>query len=255
MHNKLNAIPKELESLKESIQDIYYLGNTELLNKRKFTIIGSRKPNPYAQALTKEIANKISKKGGVIVSGGALGIDILAHISAMPNTIMVSPSSLDIIYPKANTKTIKQMQKDSLLLSQFSSTYTPHRFSFLERNKLVVSLGELVIIPYADMQSGSMQSARYAISNNIPIYVFPHRMNESKGTSMLIKENLANVIWDIDEFIQDIFGDCQQSSDEILEFCKTNPFFEDALLRFGDIIFEYELDGKIIRSNGRIEVV
>lgn len=255
MHNKLDTLPKELESL-NNIQDIYYIGDTELLNRRKFTIIGSRKPNSYAQALTKEIANKISKKGGVIVSGGALGTDIIAHISAMPNTIMISPSSLDIIYPLTNARTIKQMQQDSLILSQFKPTYIPHRFSFLERNKLVVSLGELVIIPYADIQSGSMQSARYAISNNIPIYVFPHRMHESKGTTSLIKKGLANIIWDIDEFIRDIFGDLEQeNSNEILEFCKTNPFFEEAFLKFGDIIFEYELEGKIIRKNGRIEVV
>ena len=72
------------------------------------------------------------------------------------------------------------------------------------------------------------------------------------------------MIWDIDEFVE-LLGfqeECKQDSanqtiavkDEVLEFCKGNPLFEEAFLKFGAVLFEYELEGKICRHNGRIEV-
>ncbi|MDE5591897.1 MAG: DNA-protecting protein DprA [Helicobacter sp.] len=252
---ELEKIPKELEHLK--LQKLYYCGNLELMSRRKITIIGSRNPNVYAQSFTKEIASRIVQCGGVVVSGGALGVDIIAHASALPSTIMVSPSSLDIIYPKTNQKIIQRIYQESLIFSQFPPSYFPRRYSFLERNKLVVGFGECVIIPQADSKSGSMQSARYALKMGKKIYVPPHRLRESEGTQRLAKNGYAKVIWDIDSFMEDFFGECLEvkAHDEILEFCQKNPFFEEAFLKFGEILFEYELEGKIRRINGRIEVV
>lgn len=252
---ELFDVPLELQHL--NLQKIYYVGNLSLLNKRKVTILGSRNPSIYAQHFTQEIAKKISYYGIVIVSGGALGIDIIAHSFSLPLTIMIAPSSLDIIYPKTNSQIIQRMYKESLVLSQFSPSYHPKPYSFLERNKLVVSLGECIILPQANLKSGSMQSVKYALSLKKKIYVIPHRLGESEGTQYLAKEGLAEIIWNIDEFLEKLFGKRvnNQSKDEVLEFCKHNPFFDEALLKFGAKIFEYELEGKIRRNNGRIEVV
>lgn len=263
----LPHIPQELAHL--NLKQIFYRGNLELLQKRKITIVGSRNPNPYAQSFTQMLARKLSQKGVVVVSGGALGIDIIAHKNALPHTIMVSPSSLEIIYPKTNAKIIEQISKESLILSQFESPYKPHAFSFLERNKLVVSLGECIVIAQADLGSGSMQSAQYALEYNKPIFVPPHHLGQSQGTQSLAKKGEAQVIWDIDEFVEslgvfdkslgqdplDKDSKLESQSDEVLEFCKSNPLFEEAFLKFGAILFEYELEGKINRCNGRIEVL
>ena len=134
----LSTIPLELQHLK-NLKTLYYHGNLQLLQQRKIAIIGSRNPNPYAQNFTKEISKKISPYA-TIISGGALGIDILAHSAALPNTIMVSPSSLDIIYPKTNQKIIQEIYQKGLMLSQFSPPYIPKHYSFLERNKIIISL-------------------------------------------------------------------------------------------------------------------
>lgn len=258
-YSVLPAIPKELSHLK--LERIFYCGNLDLLQRRKITIVGTRNPNPYAQNLTQILAHRLSQRGMVIVSGGALGTDIIAHQYALPNTIMISPASLDIIYPQTNAKIIQQIYENALVLSPFGSPYKPRRFSFLERNKLVVSLGECVIIPQADLQSGSIQSANYALSLGKQIFVLPHQIGQSQGTQSLAKSGKAQVIWDIDEWIESL-GLCEETKqdskdiakDEILEFCKNNPLFEQAFLRFGAILFEYELEGKIVRHNGRIEV-
>lgn len=261
----LPTIPQELTHL--NLKNIFYCGNLELLQRRKITIVGSRNPNPYAQSFTQTLAQKLASKGAVVVSGGALGTDIIAHKNALPHTIMVSPASLDIIYPKTNAKIIEQIYKESLILSQFEPPYKPHAFSFLERNKLVVSLGECIVIAQADLNSGSMQSARYARDSDKPIFVPPHHLGQSQGTQTLAKNGIAQVIWDIDEFVESLWisdknldeslakdSKLESPKDEILEFCKGNPLFEEAFLKFGAILFEYELEGKIHRCNGRIAI-
>lgn len=123
-----------------------------------------------------------------------------------------------------------------------------------------------MIIAQADLKSGSMRSAQYALENNKPIFVPPHHIGQSQGTQNLAKNGKAQVIWDIDEFVKSLgffdeyskgnFLEKEKSQkDEILEFCKSNPLFEEAFLKFGSILFEYELEGKISRHNGRIEIL
>lgn len=88
------------------------------------------------------------------------------------------------------------------------------------------------------------------------IYVLPHRINESLGTNELIKEGSAKVIYDIDQFIEEFTKTTLQkeNSDDFLEFCKTNPTFDEALLKYDSLVYEYELDGQIQIKNGFINL-
>ena len=84
------------------------------------------------------------------------------------------------------------------------------------------------------------------------IFVLPHRIGESDGTNKLLLEKKAEAIYDIDNFISIFSQDNSQTiqRDEFLEYCKTNPFYNEAVLKFGGKLFEYELNGKIVIKNG-----
>ncbi len=194
-------------------------------------------------------------QAGNAASLGALGVDIIAHTYAFPRTIMFSPAGLDIIYPKSNAKMIKQMMEQALVMSEYDKGYMPHQYSFLDRNRLVIGLSDYVVIPQADMMSGSMQSARIAMKLNKPLFVLPHRIGESEGTNHLLAQGKAQGIYNIDDFIESIFGaSVSRCDDEVLLFCANNPSFEEAFARFGEKIYEYELEGKIMRESGTIRV-
>lgn len=249
------CLPAEFKDLSSPPQKLFYKGRLSLLdNAHKIAIVGTRKPNPYTKTFIATLASKVSYSGGVVVSGGALGVDILAHTNAFPHTIMFSPSSLEILYPKSNAGMISKMMEQALVLSEYEKDYMPHKYSFLDRNRLVIALAQAVIIPQADLYSGSMQSAKIALELGRPIYVLPHRIGESEGTNTLLKQNLARAIYSVDEFIKSLFDNPEQrqETDEILEFCALAPSFEEALEKFGSVIYEYELEGKIIREAGII---
>ncbi|RAX55341.1 hypothetical protein CCY99_01190 [Helicobacter sp. 16-1353] len=260
--NTLEKIPESLLKLKSPPKKLYFIGDTKLLDNFKVAIVGTRKPNQYTKNITALLAQKISKYA-TIVSGGAIGVDCIAHTNSFPNTIMISPSSLEIIYPKENMRLIKNIAKDALILSEYEKNYMPQKYSFLERNRIVIALSDIVILPQGDINSGTSSSARIAEILNKLIFTLPHRYKESQLTNHLIEQGKAKAIYDIDNFIKENipFIESQVESqvesttnDEILDFCKNAPSFEMAFSKFGNKILEYEFLGLLERKGNIITI-
>jgi len=221
--------------------NLFYKGDLELLNKPKIAIVGSRKASKYTKEITFLLAKKLSKKF-TIISGGALGVDTEAHKGAYPNTILVSPSSLDIIYPKSNENLIKDIYQNSLAISEYEKNYRPFKHTFLQRNRIIVALSEFIIITEANIKSGSMRSFEWAKKYGKKVFVLPHRINESSGTRHLASTNEADVIWDIDEFCENLGI---KDNQKILNL-------NAALKKYGSRIYEMELNGEVIIKNGKV---
>ncbi len=247
----------ELDAMSKYPKKLFYIGNKELLKKRKVSIVGSRRPINYVKNSTFEIASKLSQRGICIVSGAAMGVDALSHRGAgAKNTIAVMGNGLDIRYPTVNKSLIESIEKNGLTLSQFENDQKATPWSFVQRNEIVVALGEVLIVTQADMKSGSMRSVEFAQKMGKKIYVLPHRIGESDGTNYLLEKNMAEPIYDIDSFA-DMFGMKEKVyyEDEFTLFCKTSPSYDEAVLKFGEKIFEAELEGSIVVKNGKIIIV
>jgi len=144
-----------------------------------------------------------------------------------------------------------------LALSEYDEGEPPLAYRFLERNRIVVGLCEALVVAQADFKSGSMQSARLANELKIPVYVLPQRMGESDGTNFLLANKKAELIDDYHKFAS-LFGEIKEqekTSDEILEFCENGVSLDEVLAKFGDIIYEYELEGLVEISNLRVKSV
>jgi DNA processing protein len=257
---KLNFNIPELETMKKYPQELFYIGNIELLHKRKISIVGTRKPTQYTKQYTYEIAQRLSKNNICIVSGGAMGVDALAHQGAGEhNTIMIAATGLDQRYPAVNKNLIQSIEQEGLLMSQFPPATPSQRYNFPIRNELVVALGEAVIVTQADENSGTMRSVEFALQQNKPIYVLPHRLGESLGTQQLLKTGQAQAIYNLDAFCAQFKPNtqtkvCNDIQDQFLEYCKTSPTYEEALKLYTQKVYEYELMGLIEIKEGYIVV-
>ena len=241
----------ELQYMHKKPKNIWYSGNSELLFKKKVSIVGTRRPNSYTKDYTYKLASTLAKRGVVIVSGAAMGVDAIAHRGAgAKNTIAVMANGLDIKYPAVNKNLIEDIEREGLLLSFFEPGFKATKWSFVLRNELVVALGDILIVSEADLNSGSLRSVEYALEMNKEIYVLPHRLSDSLGTNNLLKEGLAKAIYDIDEFANR-FGKLEQKEDEFLKFISLNPTLDEALEKFGQRVYEAELEGIINIENGK----
>ncbi|MBD3829136.1 MAG: DNA-protecting protein DprA [Arcobacter sp.] len=254
MIKKIEFKIEELSSMKKYPNEIFYIGNTELLKRKKISIIGTRRPNSYTKEFTYKLSSKLSLNDICIVSGAAMGVDSIAHQGAKSNnTIAVVANGLDIRYPSVNKNLIIDIEKNGLMLSTYKEKEKAKNYTFILRNELVVALGDILIVTEADINSGSLSSIDFALKMKKEIYTIPHRLNESLGTQELVKRNLIKVIYDIDEFVEKITNKkLSKTDDEVLLFCKTNPTYESAISKFPNEILEYELDGKINIKNGKI---
>lgn len=258
MISSVNFLIPELNLMQKYPKELFFIGNTNLLKRKKISIVGTRRPSAYTREFTHKLASKLSQNGICIVSGAAMGVDSIAHSAAgSNNTIAVVANGLDIKYPSVNKNQIIDIEKNGLMISSFKEGEKARNYTFVLRNEIVVALGEKLIVTEADIGSGSMTSVEFALKQNKEIFVLPHRINESLATNELIKKGLAKAIFDIDEFIEGVVGVglFKQNLDEILEYCKTSPLYDEALQKYPEKILEYELDGKIKIENGKIFLI
>ena len=243
----------ELDLMKKYPPQLFYEGNLSLLKRPKVSIVGTRSPSTYTRQFTYVLSKALVKRGVCIVSGAAMGVDTIAHEGAGPeNTIAVVASGLDIRYPVINQLLIESIEQQGLILSQFNEGFRATGWSFVVRNELVVALGSILIVAEADLNSGSMRSVEYALKMGKEIWVLPHRLDESLGTNKLLLEGKAQMINDVETFASR-FGQAVQSNivkDDFFYFCQTSPTFDDIVAKFGDRVYEAELEGSITIHNG-----
>ena len=165
-------------------------------------------------------------------------------------------------YPAINKKLIAKIESKGLVLSQFEKGIKARNYSFVLRNEIVVALGDILIVTEASRNSGSLTSINYALKMNKKVYTLPHRINESLGTQDLVNSKKIEVIYDIDDFVNSLVLTSNKDNlhmckkvDEVLTFCKNNPSYDNAIEKFGEKIFEYELHGKIRIYNGIILLI
>jgi len=252
----LEEIPA-LAAMKKYPKTLFYKGDLSLLKRPKVSIVGTRNPTNYTREFTYRLAKALAKRGVCVVSGAAMGVDAIAHAGAgEENTIAVVGNGLDIRYPVLNKGLIENIEKRGLMLSQFNDGFRATGWSFVVRNELVVALGDMLIVTEADLKSGSMRSVDYALKMEKEIVVLSQRVGESMGTNTLLVEGKATVITDVEAFASR-FGQSVNTNvekDEFFYFCQSSPTFDETIVKFGDRVYEAELEGMVTIRNGIVRL-
>ena len=97
-----NAYVSVLQNIPTPPTQLYVAGNIPTERRPTVAIVGSRKPTAYGIDVTHRLAFELAKRGVVIVSGLAYGIDAIAHKAALEAGKHVS--RLDI-----ETKPLKEL--------------------------------------------------------------------------------------------------------------------------------------------------
>ena len=59
MISRIDFFIDELISMKKYPEELFYIGNLELLKRKKISIIGSRRPNSYTKEYTYKLASNV----------------------------------------------------------------------------------------------------------------------------------------------------------------------------------------------------
>lgn len=200
--------PQALLQIADPPPLIYAKGQLEILGRPAIAIVGSRNASTQGEKNAEDFAYALSQRGLCIVSGMALGIDGAAHLGALKAngaTIAVVGTGLDIVYPARHRELAHQIAEHGLILSEFALGTPSRAQNFPRRNRLIsgLSLGCLVI--EANVQSGSLITARLAAEQGREVFAIPGSIHSplSKGCHQLIKQG-AKLVDQIQDIIDEL---------------------------------------------------
>jgi DNA processing protein len=175
-------------------ESLYYLGELPKERPPAVAIVGSRKPTSYGKEVTYSLAYELSKKGVVIISGLALGIDGIAHQAALDaggKTIAVLGNGLPDIYPRSHESLAKNIIKSGgLIVSEYGPGTPAMQHSFLRRNRIVSGLSDAIIVTEAASHSGTLNTAAHALEQGREIFAVPGNITSplSSGCNHLLQQ-------------------------------------------------------------------
>lgn len=199
MQNKVQTIisdlPDRLDQLHKPPKHLYHQGIAldQLLQKPVVGIVGSRKVSAYGRAVTEQFSSELAKRGVVIVSGLALGVDSIAHRACLDSggqTIAVLPSGTNSIYPSSHVGLSQQIADDGgCLISEYEPSEKPTKYSFIARNRIIASLSDVLLVTEAAERSGSLHTANFALELGRPVFAIPGNITNtnSAGTNQLLQ--------------------------------------------------------------------
>ena len=177
---------------------IFAKGDLSVLTQNSFAVVGTRTPSGYGKQIASSITADLAKRGLVIVSGLAKGIDTLAHQAALDSgnkTIAVLGCGIDKTYPASNKELSKRICDSGVVITEFPMGTNPEAFNFPRRNRIISGLSAGVLVVEAGKKSGSLITAHYALNQGREVFAVPGPVTSylSKGTFNLIKQGATPV--------------------------------------------------------------
>lgn len=201
---------KVLAKIDKPVKTVFYSGDIPSTRIPTVAIVGTRKPTAYGKEITYKLAADLAKKGVVIVSGLALGVDSIAHTAACDAggiTVAVLPSGLPRIYPSSHCGLAERiLETGGALITEYEEGMTnAYQSNLLARNRIVSGLADAILITEAAARSGTLNTAAHALAQGKEIFVVPGNITSpmSAGCNALIKQgaHVATVADDIIEHI------------------------------------------------------
>ncbi len=186
--------PDMLRQIAEPPLLLYCRGRFIDLNKYLcIASVGSRNPSAYGKRMTYSIVKDLCRRGVIIVSGMAQGIDAVSHKAALDMncpTVAFVANGVDIIYPRCNAELFKSIIKTGMVVSEYPLGTMPRNYYFPERNRLVAGVSKGLFISEAKVKSGTSITCSMALNQNKDVFALPGNVDSSLSGEpiRLIKE-------------------------------------------------------------------
>lgn len=240
--------PEVLECIPDSPLLLYAKGEYQPIDSLAIGVVGSRKCTPYGAWACEKLVRELSAYQVTIISGLALGIDRIAHETALQSgarTIGVLGNGLSTVYPPSHKALYGEVVKNGCILSDFPSWASPlpHHFPF--RNRIIAGLSLGLLVIEAKQKSGTMSTAAHALSQGKDVFAVPGNINSlySVGCNQLIQDGarLTTSAEDILEAIASLSlqktksesmkkQDLSEEENLVLRFLEERPLTVDELI-------------------------
>ncbi|ETB63897.1 TPA: DNA-protecting protein DprA [Candidatus Nomurabacteria bacterium] len=248
---KKEEYPESLLEIPQPPKVLYIRGELPKEDLIYLAVVGSRKYTSYGKDICEKLIKGLKGYPVCIVSGLAIGIDSIAHRTALDSgltTISFPGSGLDrnALHPKSNIRLADEIvESGGCLISEMEPNMKATLYSFPQRNRLMAGISKAVLIIEAEEKSGTLITARMALDYNRDVLAVPGSAfsSNSNGTNWLIKEGATPVTSSEDVLIalgfniekpklsdKEKYADCGKDEMKIIELLR-EPIPRDELIR------------------------
>lgn len=193
--------PELLKEINDPPKKLRVRGELPLEGNKLLAVVGSRKYSGYGRDACESIIAGLAGYPITIVSGLALGIDSIAHKSAMRNglqTVAVPGSGLSkkALHPQAHINLAEEIvENGGGLISEFKDEMKATYWSFPQRNRIMAGMCDATLVIEAEKKSGTLITSRLATEYNREVGAVPGPISSpsSDGPHMLIRLGAALV--------------------------------------------------------------
>lgn len=189
-----------VEHIAKPPEKLYFIGSLPEERWPTVAIVGTRKPTAYGKEVTEQLAEELAKRGVVVISGLAFGVDAIAHRATLQvggTTLAILANGLPDIYPASHKSLAEEIiANGGAILSEYDPGEKARPYRFLERNRLVSGLADAVIITEAAARSGTLNTAMHALEQGKEVFVVPGNITSpmSSGCNALLKQGATPVL-------------------------------------------------------------
>ena len=189
--------PRSLRRLPDAPPVLYCTGQSAVLNRGPMLgMVGSRQPSAYGVRAAETLSGALAKAGAVIVSGLADGLDGVAHQGALQAggiTVGVLGCAIDKTYPANHSRMRWQMEQQGAVLSEYPPGCRSYGSYFLQRNRLIAGLSDVLCVVEARKRSGTMSTVHHAQRYGREVYAVPGSVFDPvcEGTNQLLADGEA----------------------------------------------------------------
>lgn len=198
--------PINLLNIADAPLVLFYKGRIEIINQRRnIAVVGTRNCTSYGERITSMVSDLLVNNSINIISGLALGIDVIAHQSILPKyadcCVAVLGTSVSNPTPRSNIKTYNSIiDNGGVVVSEFYNQETYDKYIFPRRNRIIAGIADDAIVVEAPIKSGALITARLAFDYSRTVYSFPNSIfSKNSGTNYLISENISQAVESIEK--------------------------------------------------------
>lgn len=205
-----NEYPNRLRNIESPPAVIFARGLPLENDTPALAVVGARQATDFGLKAALSLSARLSLSGFTIISGGALGIDSMAHygaIAAEGKTVMILGCGIDSDYLKSQDRLRKQTEMNGTVISEFLPKTPAAKYTFPIRNRLISALSDGVAVIEAGIKSGTLITANYAMEQGKDVFALPGNINmpQYAGTNTLIRDGVVPLI-SVDDIIQVYLG-------------------------------------------------
>ncbi len=185
--------PAPLREIYDPPLVLYVKGALTAKDKNAVAMVGSRMTTHYGVETARKLAYQLAYVGVTVVSGGARGIDTASHqgaLAAKGRTVAVLGTGINIVFPPENRDLFERIAGSGAVITQFPFNRNGDKQSFAIRNRIIAGMTLGTVVVEADLHSGALITANFAIEYGRQVFAVPGRIDSprSKGCHDLIKK-------------------------------------------------------------------